>query len=107
MGRAHGSANQPAFVGVSVGATGTALAQQHLRNILAYLDVPTLVQPEAFIQAKEGSFDADGNIGAASHPFLQELDELVRRLGEATCLMRRRCAVAVLRETGPPAESSQ
>src|SRR6185312_13070132 len=77
--------------------TGTALAQQHLRNILAYLDVPTLVQPEAFIQAKEGSFDADGNIGAASHPFLQELDELVRRLGEATCLMRRRCAVAGLR----------
>jgi len=74
---------------------------------LAYLDVPTLGQPEAFIQAKEGSFDADGNIGAASHPFLQELDELVRRLGEATCLMRRRCAVAGLRETGPPAESSQ
>src|SRR5690606_24906017 len=51
-------AGKPAGVlGVSVGAIGTALAQQHLRNILAYLDVPTLGQPEAFIQAKEGLFD--------------------------------------------------
>jgi chromate reductase len=36
---------------------GTALARQHLRNILATLDVPTLGQPEAFILAKEGLFD--------------------------------------------------
>ena len=41
---------KPAGVlGVSVGAIGTALAQQHLRNILAYLDVPTLGQPEVFL----------------------------------------------------------
>ena len=59
------------MVGVSVGAIGTALAQQHLRNILAYLDVPTLGQPEAFIQAKEGLFDEAGNIGADSQKFLQ------------------------------------
>ena len=58
-------------IGVSVGAIGTSLAQQHLRNILAYLDMPTLGQPEAFIQAKEGLFDADGNIGAGSRQFLQ------------------------------------
>ena len=58
-------------VGVSVGAIGTALAQQHLRNILAYLDVPTLGQPEAFIHAKEGLFDEAGNIGADSKKFLQ------------------------------------
>ena len=65
-------AGKPAGVlGVSVGAIGTALAQQHLRNVLAYLDVPTLGQPEAFIQAKEGLFDEDGTIGAASKPFLQ------------------------------------
>jgi len=65
-------AGKPAGVlGVSVGATGTALAQQHLRNVLAYLDVPTLGQPEAFIQAKDGLFDASGNIGAESHKFLQ------------------------------------
>src|SRR5678816_1904713 len=58
-------------IGVSVGAIGTAVAQQHLRNTLAYLDVPTLGQPEAFIQAKEGLFESDGTIGAASKQFLQ------------------------------------
>lgn len=59
------------ILGVSVGSIGTALAQQHLRNILAYLDAPTMDQPEAFIQAKEGLVDAHGNIGADSHEFLQ------------------------------------
>lgn len=58
-------------IGVSVGAIGTALAQQHLRNVLAYLNVPTLGQPEAFIQAKDGLFNADGSIGEASKAFLQ------------------------------------
>jgi chromate reductase len=48
------------------------MAQQHLRNILAYLDVPTLGQPEVFIQVKEGFFDQDGNIADAdSKKFLQ------------------------------------
>jgi len=59
------------ILGVSVGAIGTAVAQQHLRTTLAYLDVPTLGQPEAFIQAKEGLFDASGNIGPDSRKFLQ------------------------------------
>ncbi|MDB5945544.1 MAG: NADPH-dependent reductase, partial [Ramlibacter sp.] len=44
----------------------------HLRNILAYLDVPTLGQPEAFIQNKEGLFDERGHIGAPdTRKFLQ------------------------------------
>jgi chromate reductase len=60
-------------IGVSVGAIGTALAQQHLRNILAYLDVPTLGQPEAFIQHKDGLFDDAGNIGnEGTRQFLQK-----------------------------------
>lgn len=59
------------MLGASVGAVGTALAQQHLRNILAYLNVPTLGQPEAFIHAKEGFFDADGRIGTDSLAFVQ------------------------------------
>lgn len=72
-------AGKPAGVlGVSVGATGTAIAQQHLRNILAYLDVPTLCQPEAFIHAKEGLFDESGKIGANSKKFLQSwMDQYV------------------------------
>ena len=65
-------ASKPAgILGVSVGAIGTALAQQHLRNILAYLDVPTLGQPEAFVQTKEGLFDTAGDIGSDSKAFLQ------------------------------------
>lgn len=66
-------AGKPAgVIGVSVGAIGTALAQQHLRNVLAYLDVPTLGQPEAFIQSKEGLFDKEGGIGSDSKAFLQK-----------------------------------
>ena len=65
-------AGKPAGVlGVSVGVIGTAMAQQHLRNVLACLDVPTLGQPEVFIQAKEGLFDQDGNVGADVRQFLQ------------------------------------
>ena len=58
-------------IGMSGGPIGTALAQQHLRNVLAYLDVPTLGQPEAFLQHKEGFFEADGSVGAGSKKFLQ------------------------------------
>jgi chromate reductase len=66
-------AGKPAGVlGCSIGTIGTAVAQQHLRSVLAYLDVPTLGQPEAFIQAKEGLFDDAGDIGANSRKFLQD-----------------------------------
>ena len=59
-------------IGASIGGTGTAMAQQHLRNVLAYLDVPTLGQPEAFVQVKEGYFDANGNIASdGSRKFIQ------------------------------------
>lgn len=65
-------AGKPAGVmGVSIGAIGTAVAQQHLRTVLAYLDMPTLGQPEVFIQTKEGLFDPSGDIGAGSKKFLQ------------------------------------
>ena len=65
-------AGKPAgILGVSLGAIGTAIAQQHLRSVLAYLDMPALAAPEAFIQAKEGLFDDEGNIGQGSAAFLQ------------------------------------
>ena len=49
-------------IGISTGAVGTAVAQQHLRTILAYLDVPTLGQPEAFIQFKDGLIAEGGEV---------------------------------------------
>jgi chromate reductase len=65
-----------AVIGISVGAIGTALAQQHLRNILAYLDMPALGQPEVFIQNKQGLFGADGGIAIDdTRQFLQKYME--------------------------------
>jgi chromate reductase len=60
-----------AVIGISVGATGTALAQQHLRNVLSYLNVSLLGQPEVFLQDKPGLFDENGEIGEQSKAFLQ------------------------------------
>src|SRR3546814_15408620 len=67
-------AGKPAGVlGISVGAIGTALAQQHLRNTLASLDAPTLGQPEVFMQMKDGLLDHDGHIrNDHHHTFLQD-----------------------------------
>ena len=63
---------KPAGVlGVSVGAPGTPMAQQHLRNILAYLDMPTLGQPEVFMQVREGMFANGAIANADTRAFLQ------------------------------------
>ena len=60
------------IIGASIGPIATAIAQQHLRISLAYLDVPTLCQPEAFIHVSEDLFDEAGNIGnERSRKFLQ------------------------------------
>ena len=95
---------KPAGVlGASVGAMGTAMAQQHLRNILAYLDVPTLGQPEAFIQVKDGLFDEDGNIGAGTNNSCK-IGWKIRGLGKRARCRRRRLelgSVARVRHTTP------
>jgi chromate reductase, NAD(P)H dehydrogenase (quinone) len=65
-------AGKPAgIIGVSPGNGGTAMCQQHLRNVLSYLDVPVMRQPEAYLQMREGMFDNEGNIGPASRQYLQ------------------------------------
>lgn len=56
-------AGKPAAVaGASPGSISTAVAQQHLRTVLAYLDMPTLGQPEVFVRFTDGLIDADGNV---------------------------------------------
>lgn len=62
-----------AVIGASIGATGSALAQQHVRNVLAYLDVATLAQPEVFVHFKDDTLiDADGNVSnEGTRKFLQ------------------------------------
>ena len=66
-------AGKPAGVlGASIGAIGTPLAQQHLRNILAYLDAPTLGQPEVFLKVDDAFFAEDGSVASeGSRKFLQ------------------------------------
>ena len=51
-----------AVLGTSPGATGTALSQQHLRNVLAYLDVAVLGQPEMFIKHDTSRINEKGEI---------------------------------------------
>ncbi|MEJ2633097.1 MAG: NAD(P)H-dependent oxidoreductase [Acidihalobacter sp.] len=56
-------AQKPAgIIGASPGAAGTCMAQQHLRNVLAYLDMPTMGQPEAFIAVDDDYFSDDGQV---------------------------------------------
>jgi chromate reductase, NAD(P)H dehydrogenase (quinone) len=64
---------KPAFItGTSPGAIGSALAQQHLRNILISLGV-ILLGGEAYITFKPNLIDADGNVGDEStRKFLQD-----------------------------------
>ncbi len=65
-------AGKPAgIVGVSIGSIGTAVAQQHLRDVLAYLDMPTLGQPEVFIQMRKELYDASGEFSADTRKFMQ------------------------------------
>ncbi|MCG8277009.1 NADPH-dependent FMN reductase [Stenotrophomonas sp. NLF4-10] len=61
-----------AVIGTSPGAAGTAMAQQHLRNVLVFVNLAVMAQPEAFLQYKEGLIDADGGIGNdGTRKFLQ------------------------------------
>lgn len=54
---------KPAGVmGASPGAPGASMAQQHLKNILSYLDMPTLGQPEVYLQVTKGVFNDKGEL---------------------------------------------
>lgn len=66
-------AGKPAgIIGASIGSIGTAVAQQHLRGVLGYLDVPAMGQPEVFLRVNDKFFDAAGDIADADKKkFLQ------------------------------------
>jgi chromate reductase len=59
-------------ISVSPGAIGGFGANHHLRQSLAYLNVPTMAQPEAYIGGVAGLFDADGMLAQeATRQFLR------------------------------------
>ncbi len=51
-----------AVIGASIGATGTAMAQAHVDNVMLYLDTRLMGQPEVYLKVSEESIDAEGNI---------------------------------------------
>jgi chromate reductase len=60
-------AGKPALVsGASIGPISTAVAQQHLRSPLAFLDVQALAQPEVFIHYTDGLIDEEHNLTVES-----------------------------------------
>ena len=74
--RPHGTNSfegKPAgIVGASGGVLGTALAQAQLRNILLYLNVKLLGQPEVYLTRANDLFDDKGMIVEASREFLKK-----------------------------------
>jgi chromate reductase len=61
-----------AVIGISPGQIGTSLAQQHLRSMLSYLDMPTLKQPEIYLQLRDSTFLADGTFGEDVAPLIRK-----------------------------------
>jgi chromate reductase len=51
-----------AVAGASISAIGTAVAQSHLRGVLAYLNVPTLPQPEIYLHFVPDLIDGEGTV---------------------------------------------
>ncbi|MDP5228458.1 MULTISPECIES: NADPH-dependent FMN reductase [Arthrobacter] len=51
-----------AVTGTSPGNISTAVAQQHLRSILSFVNSPELSSPEAYIHFTPGLIDDDGNV---------------------------------------------
>ncbi len=49
-----------AIMGATTGGVGTFGAQQHLRNICSWLDMPTMNQPAVYFNASTGMMDASG-----------------------------------------------
>ena len=74
-----------AIMGASVGTIGTARAQYHLRQVMVFLNMFPVNQPEVMIGAAHERFDAEGNLtDEATREYvrrlLQSLVEWTRRI---------------------------
>ena len=75
-----------AIMGASVGTIGTARAQYHLRQMMVFLNMFPVNQPEVMIGNAQERFDSQGNLtDEATKDFirqlLQNLVEWTRRIG--------------------------
>ena len=51
-----------AIIGTSPGKIGTAIAQSHLRSILAFCNAPLMNSIEAYVQFEKGLITDDGEV---------------------------------------------
>ena len=71
-----------AIMGASVGAIGTARAQYHLRQMMVFLNMFPVNQPEVMIANASTRFDANGNpTKELIRQLLQSLVDWTRRIG--------------------------
>jgi len=73
-----------ATIGASPGGIGTAIAQQHLRGLLAHSGSPQMNAPEAYIQFRPGLITADAQVTVASTEmflrlFIEEFHSFIDR----------------------------
>ena len=76
------------IMGASVGSIATARAQYHLRQMMVFLNMFHINQPEVMIGNAEEQFDAEGNLTDDAmkdfiRQLLQNLVEWTRRIGQA------------------------
>lgn len=77
------------IIGSSIGAIGTAVAQSHLRPVVAFLDMPQIAtQPEVYLQVKDGFFDEAGNLANGEtrkflHGWMDKYAAAVKRLTDS------------------------
>lgn len=74
-----------AVIGASVGAIGTAVAQQSLRGVLSFCNARQMTAPEAYIQFSPDAFAEDGTVtneGTAAflRDYLQEFRDHIERV---------------------------
>jgi chromate reductase len=79
------SGKPAAIMGASPGAIGTARAQYHLRQVMVFLDMFPINQPEVMIAKAHERFDAEGNLTDEKtkqfiRQLLQGLVEWTRRI---------------------------
>lgn len=81
------SGKPAAIMGASVGALGTARAQYHLRQVMVFLDMFPVNQPEVMVGAANERFDTVGNLTDEEtreyvRLLVQSLVDWTRRIGQ-------------------------
>lgn len=84
-----------AIMGASVGAIGTARAQYHLRQMMVFLDMPVVNQPEVMIGTAAQKFSEQGELtDPASRKLVVQLLEALIELTRSSATSTRSAASA-------------